>query len=75
MFSPTPAEAEVLGRTLRAMRNGVGLSGREVARRLNLSANTISQFERGKRIVSAETLAQIARVVADEIATQRGDAA
>lgn len=74
MFSPTPEEAQALGRVLRAMREGVGLSIRELASRVGITHSTLSRFERGERIVSAETLARIARVIADEIAAKRSAA-
>lgn len=74
MFSPTPDEAQALGRVLRAMREGVGLSIREEARRVELTHSTLSRFERGERIISAETLARVARVIADEIAATRNAA-
>jgi len=70
MFSPTPEESETLGRVLRALREGVRMSLREEARRVGVTHATLSRFERGERIVSAETLARIARVVADEIASK-----
>lgn len=74
MFSPTPEEAHALGRALRAMREAVELSIREEASRCGITHTTLSRFERGERIVSAETLARITRVIADEIAAKRNAA-
>lgn len=71
MFSPTPEQAESLGRALRAMRESVGLSARETARRIGVTHTTLLRFESGDRIIAAETLARLTRTVADEINRQR----
>lgn len=75
MFSPQPNQARSVGETLRAMREGAGLSIREVAERTSTTKATVSLFERGQRVISADLLARIARVIADEIASKRGGAA
>lgn len=61
-----PQEAH-LGLTLKAMREGVGLTQAEMARRCEVSKSTLSRFESGERVVSPALQARIARVIADRI--------
>jgi transcriptional regulator with XRE-family HTH domain len=71
----TPTEAQaLLGAMLRAEREGVGLQQSELARRVGVSAGTISRFETGKRIISPELRARITRVIADEFNAKRSAA-
>jgi transcriptional regulator with XRE-family HTH domain len=49
-------EEEALGRRLRSHREAVGLSLRELARRLGISASAVSQIETGKSRPSVSTL-------------------
>lgn len=71
MIPPTKPQAAALGDAMRAMRKTVDLSLRDVARRVGVTATTLSLYERGERVVSAETLARIARVIADEVKAKR----
>lgn len=71
MLPPTKPQASAIGAALRAMRQEVELSLRDVAGRCGISAVTLSKYERGERVVSAETLARIARTIADEVAARR----
>lgn len=70
MLQSTPEEAITVGATMRAAREGAGLSLRETARRLGVTHATLSRFERGQRVVSAETLTRLRDVILDE--TKRG---
>lgn len=74
MFTPSPDQLPHTGAALRAMRTGAGLSLSDLADRCNTTKSTISRFERGQRLISAELLARIARAIADELATKRGAA-
>lgn len=76
MFTPDPNQLPQTGATLRAMREGAGLSLAEVAERARtpertVSKGTLSRFERGQRNISAELLERIVRVIADELKTKR----
>jgi len=74
MFTPTPTQLPQTGATLRAMREGIGLSLSDLATRAGTTKTTVSRFERGQRVISADLLARIARVIADETASKRGAA-
>ena len=75
MLPPTSTSAASVGAALREMRQEAGIKIREMARAVGISATTLSLYERGRRPVSAETVARYARAIADEIAHRRGDAA
>ncbi len=71
MFTPTPAQVASVGATLRAMRQGVDLSLNDLAARASTTKTTLSLFENGRRTISADLLARIARVIADEAVSKR----
>lgn len=75
MIPPNRTQSAALGATLREMRESVGLRQSDVAKALKTSVPTISLYERGKRTISAELLAQFTRLIADEVARIRGDVA
>lgn len=52
---------------LRAMREGVGLTQSEMADAVQTSKATLSRFENGQRVISAELLSKIAAVVAAKV--------
>lgn len=53
------------------MREGLGLSTEYLAERAGTSKATISRLETGRRTVSADLLARIARVLAEETEARR----
>lgn len=55
--------ATVFGTRLRQARKKIGLSGPQLARALGVSAQTVSEWERGKYFPEADRLAAIARAV------------
>lgn len=69
MQTPTLTQMPEVGAMLRAMREGVGLSQSEMAVRAGTSKATLSRFEHGQRIISADLLARIINVVSDEVRT------
>ena len=48
------------GKNLKRFRNGVKLSQSDLAEKVNLSTNMISEIEKGKKFVSDETISKIA---------------
>lgn len=61
--SPQPAPEVAV--TLRAIREGAGLTLTELARRVSVSKSTISRFENGERFVSDDLRHRILREIAD----------
>jgi transcriptional regulator with XRE-family HTH domain len=68
MNTPTQTQMAEVGAMLRAMREGVGISQSEMADMVGKSKATLSRFENGTRVISAELLSKIAAVVAAELA-------
>jgi transcriptional regulator with XRE-family HTH domain len=74
MNPPNHTQWAVIGATLAAMRDGAGLKQEELAERVEKHKSTISRIEKGTRVPSPELLAQITRVIADEINAKRAAA-
>jgi transcriptional regulator with XRE-family HTH domain len=73
---PAPAAAQTLGARLREERDRLGLSLRELARRLEVSPSLVSQIETGKTQPSVRTLYAIVSelgVSLDEVFTPSSD--
>jgi transcriptional regulator with XRE-family HTH domain len=73
---PAPADAQTLGARLREERDRLGLSLRELARRLEVSPSLVSQIETGKTQPSVRTLYAIVSelgVSLDEVFTPSAD--
>lgn len=73
---PAPANAQTLGARLREERDRLGLSLRELARRLEVSPSLVSQIETGKTQPSVRTLYAIVSelgVSLDEVFTPSAD--
>jgi transcriptional regulator with XRE-family HTH domain len=73
---PAPAAAQTLGARLREERDRLGLSLRELARRLEVSPSLVSQIETGKTQPSVRTLYAIVSelgVSLDEVFTPSAD--
>lgn len=67
---------DVVRTRLRSLRNTLGLSLDEVAKRTNLSASTISRVETGNRTISLDVLIPLARALQvdlDTLLDVRGD--
>lgn len=64
MLPPTPTQTPALGAVVRVAREVSGLSLPTVAERAGLSKSTLSRFERGQRVISADTLERVAQVIA-----------
>lgn len=75
MFTPTTPQVASVGATLRAMREGVGLTISDLAERADTSKSTLSRFENGQRTISADLLSRIARVIADQAHAKRNGVA
>lgn len=73
MFTPDLPQAPQTGAMLRAMRTATGLSLAQVAERAGTTKPTLSRFERGQRVISADLLERVLRVIKDEMSS--GDAA
>ena len=58
---------ELLGQNIKHYRNRIGLSQLHLALELEISAAFLSDIETGKKWVSAQTLAQLAKVLKIEI--------
>ena len=52
----------ILGARLRFLRNEAGLTQKQLAERLNMRDNTISQYEQGDRTPSVETQMKLAQL-------------
>lgn len=68
MNTPTQTQMAQVGAMLRAMREGVRLSQSEMAELVGTSKATLSRFENGQRVISAELLSKISGVVAVKVA-------
>jgi len=66
--------AEILGRSLRAVRERRGLGVRERARRIDVSASLISRIERGTVMPSVGTLFALSEALEVPVAEILGDA-
>lgn len=66
--------AEILGRSLRAVRERRGLGVRELARRIDVSASLISRIERGTVMPSVGTLFALSEALEVPVAEILGDA-
>ena len=53
----------MIGKEICARRKRMGLTQRELARLVNVKANTMSQYENGMRKVPLDVLAGVARVL------------
>ena len=68
----TPRHLDSLSATLRTLRQDAGLSGVEAARRAGMSQATISRFENGKRVPTADDVRTLGEVYGTPAATRRG---
>lgn len=66
-----PRHLDALSATLRRLREDAGLPGVEVARQAGMSQTTISRFENGKRVPSAEDIRNLCRIYRAPAATRR----
>jgi transcriptional regulator with XRE-family HTH domain len=60
---PSRVDRAQLGANIRAARKAAGLTGKELAERLEVSAVAVSQFERGTSMPAVTTFAAIAEVL------------
>jgi transcriptional regulator with XRE-family HTH domain len=51
--------AEVIGNRIKATRDKIGMSQKELAEKVNVSPSAINQFEKGEKKPSSEVLARI----------------
>jgi DNA-binding XRE family transcriptional regulator len=71
--APSPDVAQQVGATVRRLRNGLGLTLGEVARRANLSAAMLSRLENGGVSPSLESLAALTGALGVPLAQLFGD--
>lgn len=72
MTTPTPSQvAPNEGAALKVLRIGANLTLEDLAGRVEISKSTLSRFENGQRLISADLRYRLTRAIADALLEQR----